>query len=85
MFGLVHAIFQMHDKYDIPIHEMINRLSLYPAQALKLTEFGQIKEGYYADLITIGVDEDRYPAVNAVFVGGVPVIQTQYRKGGYPV
>ena len=83
--GLVHAIFQMHDQHAIPLHEMINRLSLYPAQALQLKDFGQIKEGYYADLITIGVDEDRYPSVNSVFVGGVPVIQTQYRKGGYPV
>ncbi|WP_124059462.1 alpha-D-ribose 1-methylphosphonate 5-triphosphate diphosphatase [Vaginisenegalia massiliensis] len=83
--GLVHAIFQMHDQFGVPIHEMINRLSLNPARALKLEGFGQIKEGYYADIITISVDEDRYPAVDTVFVGGVPVIRTKYRKGGYPV
>lgn len=83
--GLVHAVFKMHADYQVPLPEMVNALSKNPAQALKLQGFGQIKEGYYADVITIDVDEDNYPTVTSVFIGGVPVIRTKYRKGGYPV
>lgn len=83
--GMVNAVFKMHFDYGVPLHEMINRLTYNPAQALKMKDFGCLREGYIADLITIDVDENNYPVVTSTFVGGVPVFRTKYRKGGKAV
>lgn len=83
--GLVNAIFKMHFDYGRPLTEMVNTLTLNPAKALKLDDYGSLEVGKKADIITICLDENNYPSVTSMFVGGVPVFQTQYRQGGKPV
>lgn len=64
----------------------VRRLSGYPAERFGLAERGQVKEGYYADLVVFDAetvadratyeDPHQFPVgIDHVFVNGVPVVE----------
>lgn len=79
--SMLHAIFKLHKKHDIPIWTCINFVSLNPAKALGIDkEFGSVKEGKIADLLLIDINKGK-PLINKVFINGELVSQLTYRRG----
>ncbi|WP_459129085.1 phosphonate metabolism protein PhnM [Guggenheimella bovis] len=76
--SLLHSIFYMNEHHDIPIYEMVNMLTLNPATALGLDDFGSIEEGKVADLLFIRKIED-LARIEKVMVDGKVVLETRYR------
>jgi alpha-D-ribose 1-methylphosphonate 5-triphosphate diphosphatase len=67
--SLLHSAFMLHDKLDLPLPEVIAKISLNPAQMLRLDDRGAIAPGKRADLIRIIVAE------------GLPVVRQVWRSG----
>jgi alpha-D-ribose 1-methylphosphonate 5-triphosphate diphosphatase len=68
--AILHSIFIMNKKHDIPLHEMVNRATLNPAKALKISEnYGSIEVGKKADLLIVNNSENA-PAITHCLVGG---------------
>ncbi|MDQ2086746.1 phosphonate metabolism protein PhnM [Herbivorax sp. ANBcel31] len=78
--GMIHAVFKMHEIYGISLVEMIKKVSLNPARAVKMDdEIGSIKEGKKADLLIIEKLEDEFPIITKTFVDGTLIHTTNYR------
>lgn len=76
----------VRDHHLFTLEAAVRRLSGYPAERFGLTERGQVKEGYYADLVIFDAqtvaDRATYEAPNQfpvgidqVLVNGVPVVE----------
>ena len=78
--ALLHSIFHMHDKYGVPLFEVVNKATLNPAKAMRIDkEYGSIQPGKRADLLI--VDKlDNYPVITHVFVDGYTTYRVEYRR-----
>jgi len=56
---------------DLPLHESVKMVSLYPAQAVKLQDRGQIALGLRADLVLF--NEGLHPRIHGTFREGTPI------------
>lgn len=70
--SIIHAIFILHYKHGIKIHDAVNMATINPAKAAGIDDrFGSIEYGKHADLILVG---DRIPFVDQMFVNGKRVL-----------
>jgi Metal-dependent hydrolase involved in phosphonate metabolism len=77
--AILQGVFIMNRKYGIPLVDMINRVTLNPARAMRIDgEQGSIEPGKKADILIIG-EQDGYPAVTHVFVDGKATFHVEYR------
>ena len=78
--ALLHAIFDLHEKYDNDLHKMFMMVTLNPAKAVRMDdELGSIKVGKKADILVIERMEDGYPMLTATMVNGALITTTHYR------
>ncbi len=78
--AILHSIFVMSEKYDIPLWEMVNKATLIPAKAMMIdTDYGSIELGKRADLLIIDV-LDGYPVITHVLVDGRTTSRVEYRR-----
>ncbi|TQR14118.1 phosphonate metabolism protein PhnM [Psychrobacillus soli] len=78
--ALLHAIFDLHEKYGNDLHKMFMMVTLNPAKAVRMDdELGSIKVGKKADILVIERMEDGYPMLTATMVNGVLITTTNYR------
>lgn len=78
--ALLHAVFDLHEKYGNNLHEMFMMVTLNPAKAVKMDdELGSIKVGKRADLLVIERMDDGYPMLTTTMVNGVLITTTNYR------
>jgi len=70
--SIIHAIFILHYKHGVKIHDAVNMATINPAKAAGIDEsFGSIEHGKHADLILVG---DRIPFVDQMFINGKRVL-----------
>jgi len=85
----------VRDEQVIPLAEAVRRLTSYPASNLKLRDRGQLKAGYYADIVVFDPDTVRDHAtfeepqqlatgVRDVFVNGQAVLRDGEHTGATP-
>ncbi|MGK7377055.1 phosphonate metabolism protein PhnM [Planococcus sp. 1R117A] len=78
--ALLHAVFDLHEKYGNDLHAMFMMVTLNPAKAVQLDhELGSIQPGKKADILVIERMEDGYPMLTATMVNGVLITTTNYR------
>lgn len=78
--AILHGIFIMNQKYGTPLHVMVNKATLNPAQAMNIhKDFGSIDIGKKADLLIIDI-LDSYPVITHVLVDGKITAQVEYRR-----
>lgn len=78
--ALLHSIFLMHKKHNIPLWEMVKKVTYYPAKAVKIhDEYGSIEIGKKADILIVDV-LDGYPVITHSFVDGVIASRVEYRR-----
>ncbi len=78
--AILHGVFMMHQRYGIPLSEMVNKASLNPARAVGLgDEYGSIESGKKADLLIIEL-LDGYPVITHVLVDGRTTSRVEYRR-----
>ena len=78
--ALLHAVFDLHEKYGNDLHAMFQMVTLNPAKAVKMDdELGSIKPGKRADLLVIERMDDGYPMLTATMVNGALITTTNYR------
>lgn len=78
--ALLHAVFDLHEKYGNDLHAMFMMVTLNPAKAVKMDdELGSIKPGKRADLLVIERMDDGYPMLTATMVNGALITTTNYR------
>jgi len=78
--AILHSIFHMHSKYDVPLPQMVNRATLNPAKAMRISQdYGSIEPGKKADLLVVDV-LDGYPVITHVFVDGRTTSRIEYRR-----
>ena len=78
--ALLHAVFDLHEKYGNDLHQMFMMVTLNPAKAVQLDhELGSITAGKKADILVIERMEDGYPMLTATMVNGTLITTTNYR------
>ena len=78
--AILHSIFLMHIKYDVPLPQMVNRATLNPARATRIDkDYGSVEPGKKADLLIVDV-LDGYPVITHVFVDGRTTYRVEYRR-----
>ncbi|WKA58412.1 phosphonate metabolism protein PhnM [Planococcus shenhongbingii] len=78
--ALLHAVFDLHEKYGNDLHDMFMMVTLNPAKAVQLDhELGSITVGKKADILVIERMEDGYPMLTATMVNGTLITTTNYR------
>ncbi len=78
--AILHGVFIMHEKYGLPLPEMVNKASLNPAKAVGLgSQYGSIEPGKKADLLIIEL-LDGYPVITHVLVDGRTTSRVEYRR-----
>jgi len=79
--ALLHAIFELSEKYGHDLHSMFMMVTLNPAKAVLMDdELGSIKAGKKADLLIIERMEDGYPMLTTTMVDGALITTTNYRS-----
>ncbi len=79
--ALIHAIFQLHEEFGMPLHEMVNLVTRNPARAVNMEDqIGTVEIGKKADLLIVERLDDHFPAVTTAIVNGLPVYRTHYRR-----
>lgn len=79
--SLLHSVFILHEKYGLPLSDMINLITLNPAEAVNISDiYGSLEKGKMADILIVERLEDHFPAVTTAFVGGYLVFNTNYRR-----
>jgi alpha-D-ribose 1-methylphosphonate 5-triphosphate diphosphatase len=79
--ALLHAVFHMHRIKGMPLHDMVNMVTLNAAKAVGMDkEIGSVEQGKKADLLIVEELEDGFPAVTGAYVDGRCVFQTSYRN-----
>ncbi len=78
--AMLHSIFIMHHKHGVPIPEMVNKVSLNPAKAMKIAhDYGSLEKGKKADILI--VDElNGYPVITHVLIDGRTTSRVEYRR-----
>jgi alpha-D-ribose 1-methylphosphonate 5-triphosphate diphosphatase len=78
--SMLHGVFIMARRHGVPLHEMVRRVTLNPARAVRIdANFGALAAGMAADIII--VDEmDGYPVVTDVLVDGQHAASIAYRR-----
>src|SRR5699024_10976367 len=70
--ALLHAVFNLHNKYGYDLHEMFKKVTINPAKAVQMDdEIGSIKRGKKADILIIEQMDDGYPMITKTMVDGV--------------
>lgn len=78
--ALLHSIFLMNRKYGVLLWEMVKKVSLNPAKAMKIdADYGSVQVGKKADLLIVDV-LDGYPVITHTLVDGVPSSRVEYRR-----
>ena len=78
--ALLHAVFQLHKQYGYDLREMINKVTINPARAVKMEdEIGSIQVGKKADLLIIEEVDHGYPMLTKTMVDGLFITETNYR------
>lgn len=78
--ALLHAVFELHEKYGKDLHDMFMMVTLNPAKAVRLDhELGSIKAGKKADILIIERMDDGYPMLTKTIVNGSVMTSTNYR------
>lgn len=78
--SMLHSIFIMNQKYNIPLWDMVKKVSLNPAKAMKIDhDYGSIEVGKKADILIVDV-LDGYPVITHTLVDGVPSSRIEYRR-----
>ena len=78
--AFLHSIFYMHEKYGIPLPQMVNKATLNLAKAMRTDkDYGSIESGKKADLLVVDI-LDSYPVITHVFVDGNPTSRIEYRR-----
>lgn len=79
--SLIHAIFLLNKKHSLPLHKMVNLVTINPAKAVKIdSDYGSIEEGKIADILIIHSFKEKFPCVTTAFVNGKVVFTTHYRS-----
>jgi len=79
--ALLHAIFTMHRKHRLPLHDMVNLATRNAALAVGMdSDIGSIEAGKKADILVVDELEDGFPVVSAAFVDGRSILRTSYRS-----
>ncbi len=77
---VLHSVFLMHTKHGVPLHEIVNRVSLNPARATKIDrEYGSLEIGKKADVLIVDT-LDGYPVITHVLVDGRATSRIEYRR-----
>ena len=71
--SMLHAAFRLAERGIVPLHEAVNLVSRNPAQAMGLSDRGQIAIGFNADLVVI--EETTVPRVRTTFRAGQAIYQ----------
>ena len=78
--AILHSIFIMNTKHNIPLPQMVNRATLNPAKAMRTDkDYGSIEPGKKADLLIVDT-LDSYPVITHVFVDGIAASRIEYRR-----
>ena len=78
--AILHSIFLMHTKYNVPLTEMVSKATLNPAKAMGTdNEYGSIEPGKKADVLIVDI-LDGYPVITHVFVDGIAASRIEYRR-----
>ena len=78
--AILESVFHMHKKYCVPLPQMVNKVTLNPAKAVKTDkDYGSIEPGKKADLLIVET-MDGYPVITHVFVDGNPTSRIEYRR-----
>ena len=78
--SLLHAVFEMHQKHQMNLVDMVKLVTINPAKAVRMDdEIGSIKEGKKADLLIIETIDSNFPVITTVFVDGKIIQRTNYR------
>ncbi|AXI10871.1 alpha-D-ribose 1-methylphosphonate 5-triphosphate diphosphatase [Oceanobacillus zhaokaii] len=78
--ALLHAIFELSEKYGNDLHRMFMMVTLNPAKAVRMDdELGSIKPGKKADILIIERMDDGYPMLTTTMVNGSVMTTTNYR------
>jgi len=78
--AILHSIFIMHEKHNIPLTDMINKATLNPAKAMNIeAHCGSIEIGKTADILIIDV-LDGYPVITHCLVEGKTTSRIEYRR-----
>lgn len=77
---VLHSVFLMHTKHGVPLHEMVNRVSLGPARATRIDrDYGSLEVGKKADILIVDT-LDGYPVITHVLVDGRATSRIEYRR-----
>jgi len=77
---MLESVFLMKREHDIPLTQMVNKVSLNPARASKIDDdYGSLEVGKKADLIIVEL-LDSYPVVTHSFANGSPTLRIEYRR-----
>ncbi len=78
--AMLHSIFIMNKRYGVPLWEMVKKVSLNPARAMKIDEdYGSLKKGKKADILIVDYI-DGYPVITHSLVDGVVSSRVEYRR-----
>ncbi len=84
--AMIHAVFSLHDRRGIPLHELVNLVTINPARAVLMDgEIGSIEVGKKADVLVVKRIENGFPVVAHAIVDGKEVFSSRYRTEGRTV
>ena len=76
----MQSLFKMHDKYGQSLPEMVKKVTLNPAKAMRIDKnYGSIEKGKKADIVIADIVDD-YPAITHVIADGKLVSKIKYRR-----
>lgn len=87
--AMLHAVFDLHERRGIPLHQLSALVSTNPARAVGIdSERGSLETGKKADIIGVELVEvpgengvnQRFPMVRFALVDGVEVYRSAYRR-----
>lgn len=72
--SILHAVFILNYKYNLPLHEAVNMATLNAARAIGVDkELGSVECGKKADLVLVN-ELEGLPFVESLFVNGIKVL-----------
>lgn len=78
--AMLHAVYQLHEKYGLDLCDMVRLVSLNPARAVNMDSItGSLDVGKRADVLVVEKLPDGMPVVTLAMVDGTPVLRTEYR------
>ncbi|MCL1909638.1 MAG: alpha-D-ribose 1-methylphosphonate 5-triphosphate diphosphatase [Kiritimatiellaeota bacterium] len=78
--AILNSVFYMHTEHGASLPQMVNKVSLNPAKAVRADkDYGSIEPGKKADLIIVEL-LDGYPVITHVFVDGNTTSRIEYRR-----